>query len=192
MRRNRAVILRLRRNLFLEEFAVAIEIQLGLVERRFGPLRLCAGVVEPRLLHHDVGLESCEFGFRFFHLRVEDGRIDARDDLPRLHLGVEIGKQFLDLAGDLRSDLDGDKGAQRAAGRNRARNRAAIDFGGAVGGCAAARVAAEIPPSAAGARQRQHHEVLNPGAASFRMSHRVMLRAGPSPAGLRSIIRQRT
>ncbi len=73
-------------------------------------LRVVAGDLQPlqiRLGARDV----CSL---LFDLRVQDRRVEPRDDLALLHEVVEVGVEVLDDAADLRAHLHGRDGFERA------------------------------------------------------------------------------
>ena len=75
----------------------------------------------------EVGLGANQVRASLLDLRLEEGRIEARQHLPLAHQRVEIGVQLLDGARHLRADLNRRDGLQRAGRADRFREVAARD-----------------------------------------------------------------
>ena len=90
---------------------------LGLLELRVGHdllLVQAARAVEvaPRL--RELGFDALEARLGGTHLLEGQRRIDARDELARLHAVIEVHEDLRDLAGDLGADLDGLRRLERS------------------------------------------------------------------------------
>ena len=102
------------------------------------------GALHGGLLVEHRGLRGIDLRFRLVDLGLEDLRVDAGDDLALLDLGVEVGVELLDLAGDLGADQDRDHRVERAGGGDGRGDRAACDRGGAERGLAAHALRVEV------------------------------------------------
>ena len=71
------------------------------------------------------GVRIGEVAFRLRDAGLENGRIDLRDHLARLHRRIKIGEQLLDVTRNLAADLHVHDRIERAGGRDRLRDRAA-------------------------------------------------------------------
>src|SRR5258705_455514 len=94
--------------------------RLGVGRREGGARALLIGprLFDDRLLVEDHGLRPVELGLGLVDLRLEEIGVDAGDDLPLAHRGVEVDEHLLDLPRDLRADLHGDDGVESAGGRD--------------------------------------------------------------------------
>ena len=59
-----------------------------------------------------IRLRRQNIGPRLIHRRFKLVLIQLGDDLPGVHLGIEIGEKLVDRAGHLAADLHGDNGLQ--------------------------------------------------------------------------------
>ena len=138
------VLVRLSDQLLLPQLALAQEVaatvhhghlRLGRLGARRGEGGAGVFQVRPRLLHHralveHLGPRGLDLGLGLVDLGLEDVRVDARDDLPLLHLRVEVGMELPDVPRHLRADLHRDHGVERAGGRDGGDEGAAGDGGG--------------------------------------------------------------
>jgi hypothetical protein len=114
------------------EIVLAAEVSLAVHHRhlrleRLG-MRRCEGgaraleigsrLFDHRLLVEDHGFRPVELGLGLVHLRLEKIGVDAGNDLPLAHRGVEVDEHLLDLTRDLRAHLHGDDGVEGAGGRD--------------------------------------------------------------------------
>ena len=100
----------------------------------------------------DRGARLLELCLRLFEvrarlpdLRLRDGRVELRNDLPLLDLRVEVGVERGDRSRRLAADLHGRDGLQRAGRRDCVAQVAPLDLRSHVLGCA--RVIAPEPES---------------------------------------------
>ena len=93
-------------------------------------LDLGAGALDLGALIEHGGLRCLELRPHLGQLGLEGRGVDARDELPALHLGVEVGEQLPDLARDLGAHLDRDHRIEVAGGGDGRGDRAAGDGGG--------------------------------------------------------------
>ena len=75
---------------------------------------LALGIFGGHLQARDIGARRRHIGLGLRHRGLEQRRIDLGDPLALLHLGIEIGVQLLDAAGNLAADIDGDHRLQAA------------------------------------------------------------------------------
>ena len=105
------------------------------------PLQLQLRVFEGDARALDVGLQPGHGRFGLIDLRLQQRRIEPRDDLALPDLRVEVGIQRLNRAGHLGAHLHGRDGLERARGFDGFHHVAARDLGGhelrrfALGGC---------------------------------------------------------
>ncbi len=131
-----------------EQLALALVVAFGVLHDRLGAhdvravvgdigarrFDLGAGAVGLGALHDQACLGGLDVRARLRHPRVDLVGIEPCDHLARLDLGVEVGEQLPDLAGELRADQHGDHRVDRPGRRHRADDRTGIDFGKAVAG----------------------------------------------------------
>ena len=100
---------------------------------------LLAAVGDLVVGHVHLGLGHV--GLLLLHLLEERRRVELGQELPLLHLAVEVGVELGNDAGDLAADLHRDDGGDRARGAHRHGDVAAVDRLGAVGLAAVALAA---------------------------------------------------
>src|SRR5690606_17961009 len=87
------------------------------------------GIFELHALHLDVGLLALDVGRLDIDLRLQEGRIQAGDDLAPADDRVEVRVELDDRARHLRPDLDRAQGLERSRRLYRLDDRAARDDG---------------------------------------------------------------
>ena len=137
------ILVHLRDQLLLPQLALAQEVaaavnhgylrlgRLGARRRQGGPgvLQVRAGLLHHGLLVEHLGARGVDLGLGLIDLGLEDVRVDASDDLPLLHLRVEVGVELPDVPRHLRADLHRDHGVERAGSRDGGDEGAAGDGG---------------------------------------------------------------
>ena len=116
-----------------EQRPVAGDLRFDLCLGSSGLFRVRAHALDLRFLHQLLGAGLLEIGARRIELGEDLVRIEPRHHLPRLHIGIVVGKELDDLARELRADDDCRGWIDGAARTHRGNDFAFVCLGESVG-----------------------------------------------------------